>query len=134
MLPVYKVTSFIKVLEKGGRTQPWVVTVDAGGEIRQFVLKIFDEEAEDKRGHVVNEVLGYALAKQFDLPIPQALIECDPIFIQKVPHHLIEMYEERDKRIKFGIEYVKDSILYDPQARRNIISRRIKNADTMICI
>jgi hypothetical protein len=132
MLPVYKVTSFIKVLEKGGRTKPWVVTVDVGGEIRQFVLKFFDEEAEDKRGHVVNEVLGYALAKQFDLPIPQAaLIECDPIFIQKVPHHLIERYEERDKRIKFGIEYVKDSILYDPWAKRNVISRRIKNADTI---
>jgi hypothetical protein len=59
------------------------------------------------------------------------LIECDPIFIQKVPPKLIERYEERDKRIKFGIEYVKDSILYDPLAKRNVISRRIKNADTI---
>lgn len=132
MLPVYKVTSFIKVLEKGGRTQPWVVTVDVSGEIRQFVLKFFDEESEDSRGHVVNEVLGYALAKQFDLPIPQAaLVECDPVFIQKVPRQLIERYEDRDKRIKFGIEYVNDSILYDPWAKRSIISRRIKNADTI---
>ena len=132
MLPVYKVTSFIKVLEKGGRTKPWVVTVDAEGEIRQFVIKFFDADREDSRGGVVNEVLGYVLAKQFDLPMPQAaLVECDPFFIQMAPPELIEWYESKDERIKFGTELVNGSILYDPSVSRAFISHRIEEADTI---
>lgn len=46
MLPVYQAISYIETITKGGRTTPWVVMVDTGKGVKQFVVKFFQREQE----------------------------------------------------------------------------------------
>lgn len=42
MLPVYKAISFQRVLEKGGRTKPWLVLVQTEEKVAPYVVKLFE--------------------------------------------------------------------------------------------
>ncbi|HUB59622.1 MAG TPA: hypothetical protein VL978_02905 [Puia sp.] len=85
MLPVYRAISFQRVAEKGGRTKPWVVLVDAGISVEPYVVKVFTPELIQEKDSVTREVLGNVLARQFDLNVPNAaLIDFDDDFKDSV--------------------------------------------------
>ncbi|HEX8677926.1 MAG TPA: hypothetical protein VF700_11930, partial [Segetibacter sp.] len=58
MLPIYKAISFQAILEKGGRTKPWLVLVNTQQSYEPYVVKLFDTDFIEKRDPVANEVLG----------------------------------------------------------------------------
>lgn len=118
MLPIYYAHQFQRILQKGGRTQPWVVLVNEGGQLVPYVIKMFTAELVHKRDSVTNEVLGSVLANEFDLPVPKAaLIELDSNFYRTIDDDIaLERYDFVDERIKFGTKLLFPSFEYQPQA------------------
>ena len=133
MLPIYKAISFQGIIEKGGRTKPWVVLVDVNGTPVPYVVKLFKKEEIDEGEKVVNEVMGNAIAREFDLPVPKAaLIEMDEYFVSSIfNYEALEILENRDKRIKFGCELLEGYYQYVPQSTEASQLREIIDVDTV---
>lgn len=124
MLPIYQAKSFVEVVEKGGRTKPWVVIVDAKGTPKKFVVKVFGTDLIETRNSVCNEVLGSVLAKEFDLSTPTpALIDFDSNFKNTLNAIPTEILETKDDRIKFGSELISNTIPYDQSLSKQALDR-----------
>ncbi|NJO03178.1 MAG: hypothetical protein HC880_17195 [Bacteroidia bacterium] len=112
MLPVYEAYEFIEVL-KGGRTKPWLVLVRVQGIPIPFVVKLFTEEEIERDQKVTKEVLGSVLAREFDLPTPEAaLIRISSSLIEQIRDQ--EPYfqlAQRDHKIMFGCAYLEKEYL-----------------------
>jgi len=107
-LPIYEAISFQQVMQ-GGRTNPWLVLVNENGQERPYVVKLFSEIENNRRGSIGNEILGNVLAQEFNLATPKAaLIDVDnPDFIRTIKdENAYHIYEHADERIKFGSEYI----------------------------
>ncbi|HEV9035728.1 MAG TPA: hypothetical protein VGQ51_03885, partial [Puia sp.] len=132
MLPIYKAKIFNGIIEKGGRTKPWSVLVDTGSGAKQFVVKMFPAQLVHARDSVTNEVLGYALAKEFDLPVPDAaLIDMDMDFQMTINDGLAQMaFDQADDRLKFGTEVIEGNYLFNSSFTRAQASRMI-DVDTL---
>ena len=131
MLPVYPAISFQRVLEKGGRTKPWLVLVNAGESIKPYVVKLFKTEMIQELDSVTKEVLGNVLAKEFDLPVPDAaFIRMDRSFINTItdPQLKIEL-GEKDGRLKFGTALLDDFVRFDTRSVSLTEVRRIIEID-----
>lgn len=133
MLPVYKAISFVKVLEKGGRTKPWLVLVHTGQQVRPYVVKLFDSEGIAKRDAVANEVMGNVLAREFQLPVPPAaLIEMGPDFAGTIQDPgLLEVLANTDDRVKFGSLQLEGFGRFDPKAVTLAEVRRMVEIDSV---
>jgi hypothetical protein len=118
MLPVYKAISFQRVLEKGGRTKPWIVLVQTDQGIVPYVVKLFEPAFVEERDPVANEVIGNTLAREFGLPVPKAaLIDLDEDFVSTIRNpRLLEVLDLRDGRLKFGSELLEGSIRFNLDA------------------
>jgi len=86
-----------------GVTRPILVTADNG---KKYVAKLFDEDNEHK--HLVNEYISYHLAKDLDLPIPDASFLI-------IPETLIASNPDLKERniksnIAFGSHYIGTAI------------------------
>lgn len=115
MLPVYKAILFDKIVDKGGRTNPWSVLVDTGQGLKPYVVKMFPTAMVDTSNSVCKEVLGNVLAREFDLPVPKAaLIEMDENFHWTISDQEAQMkYEFVDERLKFGSELIDGNYLFN---------------------
>lgn len=133
MLPVYRAISFIDVYEKRNRTKPWLISVNAGGEIKPFVVKLFDTHSIETHDSVLKEVLGNVLARKFDLPVPNAaLIDMGGEFASTLrAMNRIEALENADWRLKFGTEEQKGVLPFDSTLPRSI-ARQIVEIDTVL--
>jgi hypothetical protein len=118
LLPVYRAISFNKIITKGGRTNPWVILVNAGNTIKPYVVKLFETELIESRDSVANEVIGNVLAKEFNLPVPNAaFIDLDEDFIGTITNDsLLQILEAKDYRLKFGSELFEGYINFDYRA------------------
>ena len=98
MLPIYQAESFRRVLDKGGRTKPWLILVRTEAGTVPYVVKLFEPNAIADRDAVANEVLGNILAREFQLPVPQAaLIEFNDTFLATVSDSsLLDVLERAD--------------------------------------
>jgi hypothetical protein len=116
VLPVYRATSFRRLIDKGGRTIPWLVLVDVDGSQAPYVVKVFDTPLIENRDSVTNEVLGNVLAKEFNLEVPSAaLIEFDEEFRMTIRDpYALELLEQRDDRLKFGCQFIENCFLLHP--------------------
>ena len=65
---------FVRILQKGGHTRPWVVLVNENGSLVQQVVKMFSAAYLQERDAVTNEVLGNVLATEFNLNVPKAAL------------------------------------------------------------
>jgi hypothetical protein len=133
MLPIHKAISFVAVLEKGGRTKPWLVLVHTGEQVEPFVVKLFDSEEIAVRDSVVNEVMGNVLAREFQLPVPQAaLIEMGPDFIRTIPEpRLVTHLANFDHRVKFGSQQLQAVDRINPQGLSLADLRRMIEVDSV---
>jgi hypothetical protein len=126
MLPVYNAISFQSKIEKGGRTQPWVVFVEEEEEIKPYVVKFFFKEQEDERHSVVNEVICNHLAQQFELPVAKAaFINLSEEFKMTLNGNLLSFVDERDERTKFGCEFLSGANLFNHSLNKYIIQNRV---------
>lgn len=118
MLPLYQAYQFQKIIEKGGRTKPWVILVNEGDELVPYVVKMFTAQLVHERDSVTNEVLGNILAREFDLQTPQAaFIEMGIDFYRTINNDLaLGMYDFADRRVKFATRLIAPSIEYQPGA------------------
>lgn len=131
MLPVYDAISFVSRVEKGGRTQPWVVLVKEKDDVRPYVVKFFEVEQEEARHSVVNEVIANALAQEFNLPVPQAaLIEISEDFKMTLEHRELSFMDAKDERIKFGCRLMEDVNLFNYSLSKYLVQRRV-NIETV---
>lgn len=127
MLPVYQAISFQRIMEKGGRTNPWLILADNGIEVKPFVMKLFSTEQIQTKDSVCGEVIGNVLARQLDLPVPEAaLIKTSPSFRMTINDQAaIQAYDQKDNRIKFGSEYLDGYHLMNPRAFNATQARRM---------
>jgi hypothetical protein len=132
MLPLYKAKSFIGVIDKGGRTRPWVVLVDTVKGYKPFVVKMFSAKMVHESDSVTKEVLGYALAREFDLPTPDAaFVEMDMDFQIKITDGQAQMaFDEADRRLKFATELIDGNYLFDTSLKTGQAARMI-DLDTL---
>lgn len=131
MLPEYSAVSFLGIIERGGRTKPWVVTVDTGVEIKTYVVKLFTEEQIATRNSVVNEVIGSVLANDFELQVPKpALITFSDTFISTLTNDQRRILEKRDQRIKFGCELLNSTNLFQQGFDKKLINKNF-DLDTL---
>lgn len=131
MLPEYQALSFLKIIDKGGRTRPWVVMVDTEIGIKPYVVKLFTEAQIETRNSVVNEVIGAVLAGEFDFQIPKpALIIFSDSFISTLSNEHRRILDSNDQRIKFGCELLDGINLFQPDLPQRAINGKI-DIDTL---
>jgi hypothetical protein len=132
MLPEYRAISFNRVIEKGGRTKPWSVLVDTPNGVKPFVVKMFSAQLVHERDSVTNEVLGCALAREFDLPIPEAaLIEMDMDFQMTINDgEAQQAFDHADERVKFATELIEGNYLFNPSFKKYQAAKMI-DLDTL---
>lgn len=133
MLPVYQAISFQRILEKGGRTKPWVVLVSTPNGIKPYVVKLFETSLIDVKDSVTNEVLGNVLASEFDLKSPPAAyIDFSKDFLNTIRDEaLFEILFTKDKRLKFGTELIEPNVPFDNSVFNGAEARRIIDIDTV---
>ena len=133
MLPIYKAISFHSIIQKGGRTEPWVISVNANNTIKPYVVKLFTSDLIETRDSVTNEVLGNVLAREFNLPVPNAaLIDLDESFLSTLRDmSLIDILDQRDSRLKFGSELLEGYYPFDSNAFSLNDVRKIIDIDSV---
>lgn len=72
MLKIYKAKKFIRVLEEGGHTRPWLIEVESEAQIR-VVMKLYTTTQIESRNSITAEIIGNILAKEFDFSVPKIL-------------------------------------------------------------
>ncbi|RFM31064.1 HipA family kinase [Chitinophaga silvisoli] len=127
MLPIYPAVSYIRIISQGGRTKPWLVLVNTPNGIKPYVVKMFRSD-ELEREPVLNEILGNVLAKEFDLPVPEAaLIEMDENFRMSIKDPTaLEILDLVDERPKFGSSLIEGNYLFNTSFKKNQTSRMIE--------
>lgn len=116
-MQIYEAISFQNIVDSGGSTYPWrVMVVDEKKQQREFLAKMFTERQLSQQHAIAKELFGNVLAREFDLPTPEAgLINFSDIFIE---HQLNK--DEKDKLLqkhkglKFGCEWANGMQIADP--------------------
>ena len=133
MLPIYNAITFGGIIEKGAKTKPWVVIVNARGELKPYVVKFFDRTEVEYRDSVANEILGNILAKEFGLTAPNcALIAMDENFRATINNReAASIYDLKDDRIKFGTELLQGVYTMDSKSMTAIQANKILDIGTL---
>lgn len=115
-LPIYKADSFNRIIEEGGHSKPWIVSVNIDGILKPFVVKLYRTIDIAARNKMTAEILGNLLALEFDLTVPTcAIIEFTDDFRMGLKQEHEEILSLLDERNKFGTEYFEGTFLYSPQ-------------------
>lgn len=131
MLPIYTDISFLEIIEKGGRTRPWVLQVDTGTTITKYVVKLFSDKEIETNHAVASEVFGNILAKEFDLSVPNAaLFEFENNFIHSLPEEPRRILDQKHPGIKFGTELIEGALAFTPSLHKYQI-RKIIEIDSL---
>lgn len=127
MLPEYEAISFLKVIEKGGHTKPWVVIVQTPEGPKPYVVKLYTTLQIESRNSVTAEVVGNILASEFDLSAPPAaLIHFSQDFIMKLGAEQQRILEQRDDRIKFGSLVIEGQYRFEPGITGSKLSKYVE--------
>lgn len=127
MLPIYQAIEKVKTPEislPGGSTKPWQIVVKTDNGPKSYVVKLFKTKDIEQIMSVSREVFGSVLASQLDLQCPSpALIEFGQEFLDRLNEE--ELYDliDRDKRIKFGCEFIEGSNQFTPNISTGILER-----------
>lgn len=131
-MQIYKAIDIIDRLPiNSGRTQPWVVIAETHAGYKPFVVKLFTTHQVDGAHSVVNEVIGNALARQFDFAVPEmAFIDIpEELVMTKSPAYQTQ-FSQADTRLKFAtlqLQGVKQAI---PELPKTFYTKRI-DIDTL---
>ncbi|WP_455665113.1 HipA family kinase [Phocaeicola sp.] len=115
-LPIYKAISFNGIILEGGHSKPWVISVNAEGELKPYVVKLYRTIDIEARNKMAAEILGCLFAEEFDLLVPAfAIIEFTEEFRMSLGEECEEILNLLDERVKFGTEYYEGTFLFAPQ-------------------
>jgi hypothetical protein len=116
-LQIYEAISFQTIVDSGGSTYPWrVMVVDDKKQQREFLAKMFTERQLSQQHAIAKELFGNVLAREFDLPTPEAgLINFSEVFIEhQLGSNEKEILTQKHKGLKFGCEWVNGMPIADP--------------------
>lgn len=107
MLKIYKAKKFIRVLEEGGHTKPWLIEVESEAQMR-VVMKLYTTTQIESRNSVTAEVIGNILAKEFDFSVPEILfVQTTSNFFETIENEeLKNTLLQTDERLKFASVYI----------------------------
>lgn len=63
-LPIYKAISFNRIIEKGGHSKPWIVSVNADGTLKPYVVKLYRTLDIEARNKMTAEIFGNLFVSQ----------------------------------------------------------------------
>lgn len=128
-LPVYEAIGFKDILDKGGHSKPWVVTVNVKGTPRPYVVKLYKTRDIDARNKMTAEVLGNVLAKEFNLRTPDAaIVNFSETFRMTLNQDCESILAFLDERPKFGSLLIDGAYTFNTQTKRNEVSKIIDPA------
>lgn len=132
MLKTYKAIDVIDVIsESSGRTKPWVVLAETPNGIKPFVVKLFTTHQVDIANSVTNEVIGNALAKEFDFCVPEmALIDIPEDLAMSKGTKLQIQFSQTDTRLKFATAQIPNVSSAIKGLPKNFYKKRI-DMDTL---
>lgn len=121
LLRVLPASTFHSFIHKGGSTRPWVVLLDENGNDVPYVVKLFSERDLQFGHSILKEVLGCALAKQFDLKTPEfALAEFSDDFIQhSLGNEQRNILSRKAGGLKFASRLLSSPVIYTPIIARD---------------
>jgi len=126
LIPIIDDIQFLRVLEKGGRTKPWLVRAYNNGVYENYVIKVFDQEDDQIHFRTASEFYGVILAEQFDLLVPEyALFDLSEISYSLPEPQRIEL-EEKGFGLRFGSKFINDSYEYVPSLHKYFITKRLE--------
>ncbi len=100
LLPVYEAIEFLAKTE-GGTTHPWVVSVNESD--KRYVAKLFTNRQMEQSHSAAKEAFGNFLAREFDLPVPDAaLIRFGEQFRETLHQAEQEELAAKHPGLKFG--------------------------------
>ena len=104
---VYKAIEFVKSVDSGGSTYPWIVNVlTERGRVVPYVVKLFKDRHIKQQHAVAKEVFGNLLACEFDLPVPNcALIDFTSAFLATLKEEQLQKLTGVHAGLKFGSEF-----------------------------
>jgi hypothetical protein len=114
MLNRYGALSFQGIIT-GGKTQPWLVLVNVDGKAKPYIIKLFNQEKDFEGEYVCREVIGNALARQFDLNVPEcALIDIGGIPFERSIYNSKALDRLKSLKVKFafGTEYLYPNLCF----------------------
>jgi HipA-like protein len=84
--------------------------------IERYVVKLFETKLIEEKDSVANEVLGNVLAREFNLPVPEAaFIQFGPSFVATIGDSMLQaLLGQRDSRLKFGCKLKDGYIRFNP--------------------
>jgi len=131
VLPEFEAISFIRIIEKGAHTKPWLIEVGTNDGPTSYIVKIYTVAQNITHNSVTAEVLGNVLAKEFDLKVPRAAIIHFPEDFRMYLNTECQMVLDlADERPKFGSEYLDPVFEYTPEMSQRTLERHI-DLDTL---
>jgi len=113
LLEIYSAISKYDEIHQGGSTKPWVVTVDTGNSIEEYIVKLFNFKDEQQYHPTNKEFYAYTLAREFDLSVPEfALIYFDEDFIETLDEKDKQKVFEIGRKYFFGCKLIFPSMDY----------------------
>ena len=128
MLNIYKAIDIIDVIsENSGRTKPWVVLAQTPQGVKPFVVKLFTSQQVDFANSITHEVIGNALAMEFELCVPEmALIDIpEDLAMNKAPHYQIQ-FSNTDPRLKFATARIPNANTLIKDLPKSFYNKRIE--------
>lgn len=101
--------------------------------IERYVVKLFETKLIEEKDSVANEVLGNVLAREFNLPVPEAaFIRFGPSFIATIGDPMLRaLLSDRDSRLKFGCKLMDGYIRFDPGSFSAAEARKMVEIDSL---
>ncbi len=115
MLEIYHASKFIKLLEEGGHTKPWLIEIETEENKNQpVVLKLYTIEHITQNNAVTKEIVGNFLAQEFDFSVPKmCLVNTNSnIFLKTIQNENLEnllqkIDDDTEQKPKFASFYIE---------------------------
>lgn len=128
-LPVYEAIGFQNILEKGGHSTPWVVTVNVDSSPKPYVVKLYKQIDIETRNKMTAEVLGNVLASDFNLKTPNAaIINFSDGFRRTLNQTCEDLLAFVDERPKFGSFLIDGANIFNTGTKRSDVGKIIDPA------
>lgn len=128
MLPIYKATSFIKILEEGGHTKPWLIEIEVEEQQNKVVvMKLYTTYQVEQKNTITSEIIGNILATEFDFSVPEIMLvdTNSSKFFNQLPKKAKEILLQSDERLKFASVYIENTSKLIPNLSIEIIENNL---------
>lgn len=132
MLKIYKALSFQGMISSS-KNSPWIVLVDADGELKLYIVKLFGRHAHFTGDKTARELMGNLLAASFGLDVPAcALIDLSHLSFGPWFSNLkaLETFGQLKVKLALGTAYLYPHLCFFPGILdKGLAGKNFKPAD-----